>query len=131
VSAENIEVVRRTFEAYARGGFAAVAEFTHPDFEMSLMAHHPLGGRTYRAGDAGEAMLDFAGSFEDFRAEAEEFIDSGDRVVVAFRERGRVRGGVELEQIFGILYTLRDGKVVHMQWFDTPEEALAAAEAEA
>jgi ketosteroid isomerase-like protein len=118
------------FEAYARGGFAAVAEFIHPDFEMSFMVHHPLGGRTYRAGDAGEAMLDFARSFEDFGAEAEEFIDSGDHVVVAVHERGRARGGVELEQIFGILYTLRDGKVVRMRWFDTPEEALAAAEAE-
>jgi uncharacterized protein len=130
VSAENIEVVRRMFEAYARSGFGAVAEFIHPDFEMNFQVHHPLGGRTYRAGDAGKAMLDFAASFEDFRAEAEEFIDSGDRVVVAFRERGLARGGVELEQIFGILYTLRDGKVVRMQWFDSPEEALAAAEAE-
>jgi ketosteroid isomerase-like protein len=118
------------FEAYARGGFAAVAEFIHPDFEMSFMVHHPLGGRTYRAGDAGEAMLDFAESFEDFRAEAEELIDTGDRVVVAFRERGRARGSVELEQLFGILYTVREGKIARMQWFDSPQEALAAAKAE-
>jgi ketosteroid isomerase-like protein len=48
-------------------------------------------------------------------------------VVVAFRERGRARGSVELEQVFGILYTLRDGRIARMQWFDSPEEALAAA----
>ncbi len=119
-------------EAYARGGFAAVAEFTHPDFEMTLMANHPLGGRTYRAGDAPKAMLEFAKSFEDFRAEAEEFIEAADgRVVVAFHERGRPRGAnIELNQVFGILYTLRDGKVARMEWFDSPKEALAAAEAE-
>jgi ketosteroid isomerase-like protein len=129
VSAENVRTVRRMFDAYARGGFAAVAEFTHPDFEMSFQWHHPLGGRTYRAGDAGKAMLEFAESFEDFRAEAQEFIDAGDRVVVAFRERGRARGSIELEQLFGILYTLREGKIARMQWFDSPEEALAAAKA--
>jgi ketosteroid isomerase-like protein len=114
------------FEAYAAGGFGAAGEFTHPDFEMSFMAHHPLGGRTYRSGEAGEAMLDFVESFQDFRGEAEEFIDAGDSVVVAFRERGRARGSVELEQVFGILYTLRDGKVARMEWFDSPEEALKA-----
>jgi ketosteroid isomerase-like protein len=118
------------FEAYARGGFAAVAEFTDPDFEMSFMAHHPLGGRTYGSGEAGKAMLEFSESFEDFRAEAEEFIDAGQCVVVAFRERGRARGSLELEQLFGILYTLREGKIARMQWFDSPEEALAAAKTE-
>ena len=119
------------FEAYARGGFAAVAEFTHPDFEMSFMADHPLGGRTYRAGDAGPAMLEFSESFEDFRAEAKQFIDAGDCVVVAFHERGRPRGGsVELDQVFGILYQLRDGKIARMEWFNSAQEALAAAEAE-
>jgi ketosteroid isomerase-like protein len=118
-------------EAYERGGFAAVVEFVHPDFEMSFMPHHPLGGRTYRAGDAGRAMFEFAKSFDDFRVEARELIDTaGDRVVVAFHEHGRARGGVELEQVFGILYTLRDGKVVGMQWFDSPDDALAAARAE-
>lgn len=54
---------------------------------------------------------------------------AGDRVVVVFRERGRPRGGsIELDQRFGILYTLREGKVVRMEWFDSPEEVLAAAE---
>jgi ketosteroid isomerase-like protein len=129
MSQENVEVIRRMFEAYARGGFAAVAEFIHPDFEMTLMANHPLGGKTYKAGDAGKAMLEFGESFEDFRAEAEEFIDAAnDRVVVAYHERGRARGGsVELDQVFGTLYSLRDGKIARMEWFDSLDEALEAA----
>jgi ketosteroid isomerase-like protein len=126
VSQENVEIVRRMFEAYAHGGFAAAATFAHPDFEMSLMADHPLGGRTYRAGEAGDAMLDFVNSFQDFRASGEEFIDAGDRVIVAVRERGKAREGVEFEQTFGVLYTLHDGKVSRMEWFDTPAEALKA-----
>jgi ketosteroid isomerase-like protein len=127
MSRENVEIVRRMFELYAQGGFAAAASVNHSDFEMSFMPHHPLGGRTYRAGEAGEAMLEFVESFEDFRAEAEEFIDAGDRVVVAIREHGRARGNVALEQVFGILFTLRDGKVARMEWFDSPGDALKAA----
>jgi ketosteroid isomerase-like protein len=115
-------------EALAEGSDAA-APFTHPDFEVRFMASHPLGGSSHGAGDAIMAMTEWEKSFEDFRGDAEEFIDAGaDHVVVAFRERGRPRGGsVELDQLFGILYTLRDGKVARMEWFDNPDEALAAA----
>jgi ketosteroid isomerase-like protein len=126
VSQENVEIVRRMFDAHARGGPAAAAEFAHPDFEMSLMANHPLGGRTYRGGEVWKAMGEFADSFEDFRAEATEFLDAGNQVVVAIRERGRARGGVEFEQVFGVLYALRDGKVARMKWFDSRDEALEA-----
>jgi ketosteroid isomerase-like protein len=129
MSEENVEVVRRMFEAYARGGFVALAEFTHPDFEMTQVPNHPLTG-PFRATEAAEVMLSFAESFEDFRAEPEDFVDAGDdRVVVAFRERGRPRGGsLELDQVFGILYTLRGDKIFRMEWFDTFEEALAATD---
>jgi ketosteroid isomerase-like protein len=70
-------------------------------------------------------------SFEGFNGEAEQFIDAGgDRVVVAFREHGRPRGGsVDLDHRFGILYTLREGKIARMERFDSTEEALAVARA--
>jgi ketosteroid isomerase-like protein len=128
VSREKVEIVRRMFEAYAQGGFAAAAKFTHPDFEMRQLAEHFLSG-TFRGADAAESMTDFTLHFEDFRADAEEFIDGGDdRVVVAIRERGRPRGAtVELDQLFGVIYTLRDGKVARMEWFHSPAEALKAA----
>ena len=67
------------------------------------------------------------GTFEEFRWEAEELIDAGDRVVVVIRARGRARGGgVDLDHRFGALYTLRDGKIVRLQWFDDKAEALEA-----
>jgi ketosteroid isomerase-like protein len=127
VSQENVEIVQRVFAAYAEGGFASVAEFIHPDFEMRQMAHHFLSG-TYRGTNAAKSMTDFTRHFEDFRADPEEFRDAGDdRVVVAIRERGRPRGGtVELDQLFGVVYTLRDGKIAYMEWFNSPAEALKA-----
>ena len=127
MSRENVEIVRRMLDAYTQGGFAAVAEFVHPDFEMRQIATHFLGG-TFRGADAAKSMTDFTRHFEDFRADPEEFIDAGDdRVVVALRESGRPRGAtVELDQLFGIVYTLRDGKIAYMEWFNSPAEALKA-----
>jgi len=73
-----------------------------PDFEMRFQASHPLAGTFRGPRDATKAMAEWTQSFEGFSREAEEFIDAdGDRVVVAFRERGRPRGGsIELDQRF-------------------------------
>ena len=124
MTSTDVDLVRRMFEAFARGGFAAVVEFFDPDFEGRQLPNHPDAATFLGPRDAVESMTNFMESFEDFRAEAEEFIDAGSGgVVVALRERGRPRGGsVELDQRFGILYTLRDGKIIRMEMFDTFEE---------
>ena len=102
MTSANVDLVRRVFDEYARGSFAAAAEFTHPDFKMRLQTSHPLAGTLRGPRDATKAMADWMESFEGFNGEAEQFIDAGgDRVVVAFRERGRPRGGsIELDQRF-------------------------------
>jgi ketosteroid isomerase-like protein len=128
MSQQNVEIVRRVFDVYTQGGFAAVAEFIHPEFEMRQLANHFLSG-TFRGADAAESMTDFMRHFEDFHAQAEAFIDArDDRVVVAIRERGRPRGAtIELDQLFGVVYTLREGKIARMEWYDSPADALKAA----
>jgi ketosteroid isomerase-like protein len=132
LSQENVELVRAMLKAWTESGFPAMAEFAHPDFEMRQMAQHFLSG-TYRGADATKSMTDFIRHFEDFGAEVEDVIDAGDdRVVVAVREHGRPRGGtVEMEQLFGVVYTLRDRKVLRMEWFDSPAAALRAVGLEA
>jgi ketosteroid isomerase-like protein len=66
--------------------------------------------------------------FEEFQWNAEEFVDAGDQVVVVFRERGRGRGReVELDHHYGTVFTIRDGKIARLEWFDDREAALAAA----
>ena len=127
MSQENVEIVRHMLEAYTQGGFAAAAEFAYPDLEMRFSASHPLSG-TFRGAGAAQAMTDFVKSFDDFRGEAEQIIDAdGDRVAVIYRERGRPRGSmIEFNELWGIVFTLRDGKVARMEWFDRPAEAVKA-----
>ena len=61
-------------------------------------------------------------------AEAEEFIDVGDSVIVVSRGRGRSkRGGPDVEHRNAEVWTLRDGKVVRMTGFESRAKALEAA----
>lgn len=66
--------------------------------------------------------------WEEFRIEPEQFVDAGDRVIVIEVRRGRGSGsGVEVEQRSGVIWTLREGKVVDMETDLDPKEALEAA----
>jgi ketosteroid isomerase-like protein len=51
--------------------------------------------------------------FPDFRADTEEFIDAGDRVVCVTRWQGTgAASGLDYDQRAAEVYTLRDGKIV-------------------
>jgi uncharacterized protein len=126
VSHENVEIVRRAHEAFERGGFAETAALLHPEFAMDQIPRHPEAG-TYPGETAAKSMNEWVGAFEDFRAEPEEFIDAGDRVVVVLHEHGRARGSTsDLDHRYGIVYTLRDKRIARMQWFNDKAEALEA-----
>src|SRR5262245_11857147 len=115
MSTDNVELVRAYIEAIAERGFDAAGELIDRDFEMSQLPLHPEAG-TYRGPEAIESMQAWVGSFEEFHWEADEYIDAGDQVVVVIGESGRARGsGVEVDQRFGTVYTLRDGKITRLQ----------------
>ncbi|HWX97883.1 MAG TPA: nuclear transport factor 2 family protein [Solirubrobacteraceae bacterium] len=129
MSQENVEVIVRALEAYRAGGFAAGRGFLHPDFEMVRAGVHFTESGTYRGYDAAsQSMLDYIDVFEGYRAEPEELIDAGDHVVLAQAEIGRARSSsVELRERWYAVFTLRDGKILRLQWFGERAEALEAA----
>jgi ketosteroid isomerase-like protein len=128
MSQENVEVIKRALEAYRAGGFAAGRDFLHPDFELVRAGSQFTESGTYRGYDAASrSMLDYIGAFEEYRAEPEEFIDAGEHVVVAQTELARARtSSVELRERWYAVFTLRDGKILRLQWFGDRAEALAA-----
>ena len=65
--------------------------------------------------------------WDDHRIEPQEFIDAGDRVVVLQREYQRSKSGVELEIDTATIFDLHEGRVVRMQGYMNPAEALEAA----
>ena len=121
---ENVEIVRRAFEAYARGDLATAVSNHDPDVVFDPAEEPAIHGR-----DAVRSYIQrWEEPWDDYEAEAEEFIDAGDCVVVALRVKARGKGsGVEVDARSYQVHTLRDGKLVRMDEYMDRDEALAAA----
>ena len=133
MSRENVEIMRRTWEAFSRGDLAEAAEAFAGDvhFDVSRDVWGALvGGGQYRGLEGlGAWLQDLYGAFEDFAMEAEEVIDAGDdQVITVLYARGRGRtSGIEVEHRPGGVSTVHGGKIVRLVWFPSRGEALEAA----
>jgi ketosteroid isomerase-like protein len=128
MSAENLEIVRRLHEAFDRGDLETQFELFAPDVEITEWPDAP-DSRTYR-GHAGvmEAYNSWYEAWEWVRHESVDLVDLGDRVLDAGRTRGKGKGSsVEVSLDAFNVFTLRDGKVVRLEFFTDRERALRAA----
>ena len=128
----NVETVRRGYELYAVGDLEGVAGLFAGDAELSDAGGLGVAGTAAgtRYGPEGflQASDEALEAFEDYRVEAEEFIDAGEAVVVSVRISGRGRAsGAELEMRLAHLWVLRNGKVIRGEVYRTTEEALEVA----
>lgn len=124
MSQENVEIVRRLFEAYRRGDYAEAVACLAPDVVYGVGQELPASGP-----DAVRAMWDrWDSAWEELETVPEEFIDAGDQVLVTVHYSGRGRGsGIEFDDRLFDVYTLRDGKCVRKLEFRQRSEALEAA----
>lgn len=127
MSGENVEIVRRLYEAMNTRDADAVTELAHPDVEWipdSRVGEGPIRGRdnVIRFFAERAAMLD------ELRAETERCWGNDDRVLVFVRVTGRGHAsGAEFEIRIGHLWTLRDGVVVRGEGYGDRGKALEAA----
>src|SRR2546421_12757919 len=126
----NVDVVRRQFEAFGRGGLDAVAEFWDPDIEWRAVegALDDIGVFTGR--DAMRRYYeDWVSTFDEFRAGPEEIIfASGDRVGAVIHTAGRARGSDGWVQgRYAVVYTVCDGRIVRGREYATAGQARDAA----
>ncbi|MDQ3729246.1 MAG: nuclear transport factor 2 family protein [Actinomycetota bacterium] len=132
MSEENVEVVRRVFEAAGRRDSAAVLALYDLDVEWD-MARGALGGVVDRDVYHGhEGLRRYfrlrSEAWETITDECEELIDAGEHVISTATVRGRGRAsGAEVEENQSGIWTIREGKVVRVVWFPTREAALKAA----
>ena len=129
MSRENVELVRRAYEAFNRGDLdGMVADFA-PTFEYASTGAIPGAGGVYRGQDGMRQFLGWLwNDFESPRAEIGELIEAGDQVLAELTLRGRGKqSGVEAGWDVWQLWTLHDGKMVRGEGFTSREEALEAA----
>ena len=129
MSQENVEIVRRGYEAFATGRIDF--EFLDDEIEWRGPREFPdLAEPHFGHDGVRQYMAKLSDAFENYRMMAEEFIDVGDdRVLVFAREGGRGKGsGAEVQtNPTAHLYTMRDGKAVRMQSYWERPDALEAA----
>jgi ketosteroid isomerase-like protein len=107
--------------------------FLDPDFEVVDSA--TLAGLGVRPRGRGWEFLrgnyrEMLSAFESYTERMEELRDLGGGRVLALGEaRGRPRGGgPEVVQLGGVIVTVRDRRIVRIEYFLDRAEALAAAE---
>jgi ketosteroid isomerase-like protein len=127
MSQENVEVVRRTCEAYISGDYEACLAAFDPAVAVDWTTR-PDGGVFRGRRGVAESMRTWTGTFEDWRLEIEEILDAGDCVYLVTREVGRGKGsGVPIERTSHHVVMVRNAKIIHWQGFPDRGKALAAA----
>ena len=129
MSEENVEVVRRLFEAWNRGDFGDIAEFFDPEVEFNpgLL---PPGEETRYIGREGvnEWIRNLNDAWVVVTAEPEERIEVGsDRILTIDRWHFQGRDGIEIEEELPTLLTFRNGLIVRVDGFSDRADALEAA----
>jgi ketosteroid isomerase-like protein len=129
MSEENVEIVR---SMYRPGDPSRFFELLHEGVQIDvskapLLPDHPevIGGK----GAALDFYRRYWGTWDQYVLEPAEIIDAGqDRVVVIHEERGSGRGsGAPFERRWAVIYTLRKAKIVRIEQFIEPREALETA----
>ena len=127
MSQENVEIVRRVYDALSQGDFERALEDAEPDFEW-MPPEQDIQGPVQGAESLRRFLKDQNEAFEDFRVEAEELKEHGDQVLALIRVRGRGRAsGVEFDIRAATLWTFRGGRLIRGQVFPEREKALEAA----
>jgi ketosteroid isomerase-like protein len=128
MSKENIEAMRRGYEAFNRGDMSPVADLATRDVEWAATGSFPGVEGLYRGPEAVQEWADLIHSdWEEFEVTLDEVLYDGDDVVVV-AELLRARGsGVELERRIFAGYWFEEGKLRKRVAFTERGAALEAA----
>jgi ketosteroid isomerase-like protein len=134
MSQEKVEIVRRQIEGFQagmeRGDPGAVFDAGTVAADAEWIVREGMDGRTVWTGreEFVEFMRTWTEEFEGWSIQVERLIDAGeDRVVALTHQSGTGKGsGVPVELDLGLIYELKDGRVIRITNYLTHAEALEA-----
>ena len=131
MSRENVEIVRRIYDAVAQRDAATPFAYYAEDivWDVSNSRRATLMHSVYHGHEGvRQSWRDGLSAFGEIDFEVKELIDAGDQVLAVIRERevGRA-SGVPVETTHTAVLTLSGGKIIQVQMFDDPEQAREAA----
>ena len=126
MSQEDVEIVRRGFEAFQRGGPEAMLELFSDN--AITYRHQPDGATLHGKAGFRDAVADWTEDFSEWQVLPQEFTDLGERVLVRVLQIAQGRNsGVRVEEDWWFLFELTGGKVSKLSFYSNPAEALEAA----
>ncbi len=128
MSQENLNTLRRLFEAASEGDVSVWFQGADPDIRVHPRSEEPDAAEEYRGLDGlMDYLLNWYSQWDFYESEPLEMIDAGEHVLVVARERGRVeRTGMEVVEDFCHSFVVRDGKVLEWHMYDSRADALEA-----
>ena len=127
MSEENVELVRRVYENWARGDFSQT-ELFHPeiDFEMVDWPHQTKARGIEEMWRTWRSTLS---AFGHFRSVPTEYVDCGRNVLVLNRIEGSGKeSGAEVSADVASVLTVDGGKIVRLRLYWNTANAREAAE---
>lgn len=128
MSEENVQTLRRLFDALSEGDVSAWFQGADADIRVHPRSAEPDAADEYRGLDGlMDYLVNWFSQWDSYESEPLEIIDAGEHVLVVARERGRMeRTGMEVVEEFWHSFVLRDGKVTEWNMYDSHEDALEA-----
>ena len=126
---EDVEIVRRSAEAFSRGALDEVLESWAHDAVLDWSNSRGLEAAVVRGRDGIRAYMErFLETFEEVRIELEDILEVDEGVVIA-ENLAHVRGrdGIETTARSAWLITLRSGQQTSLTLYQSKAEALEAA----
>jgi ketosteroid isomerase-like protein len=119
MSQQDVETVRRAYDAFNRKDILAVLALYDPQIEWIEAGGGRSPAGTFRGPQsvANDVFATVPKNFDDFRAEPDQFIDAGEHIVVVGRFRGKAMSGAILDAPFVHVNRMRKGKVAGFQNF--------------
>ena len=126
VSRENVQIVRRVYESWAKGDFSDPEPY-HPDIRFE-MPDWPEGASAHGVEEMSKTWFQALNAWDGFRSEPKEFIAHGPHVLVRnhITARGR-ESGLVVDADTASVFTLEDGRIVRLALYWNVERARRVA----
>ena len=125
MSQENVEIVRRLYDAFNQGNVALALEPADPDVEW-IPPEEDLSGPV-RGRENIQQFIEEQLETYKFELYPEEFFEKEDQVLAFIHVKGRGNiSGAEFDIRIAHIWTVRDGRLVRGQAYAKRDEALEA-----
>ena len=127
MSQENVEIVRRAFDAFAEEGVEGVIPLAAVDAVIYSMPEWPDDAEYRGPEGLRKLAAQWSDNFDEFGFDVHDVRDAGDSVVALLEMTGRIKGsGVPMRAPVAAVYELTDGLFVSTRYFSTWQAALEA-----